>query len=138
MFPSVGMTLALSLGYPMVFLALIPFGVEVALFSSILLPSVLIAVMFALAPVVSVSSALQAGRFKLPLEAIGAVEKLTQAQMRELLGPGSNPAARLMIRGYIKAGIKVEIADPEDSTPYVLISSRNPARLASALDANGS
>ena len=109
-----------------------------ALFSSILLPSVLIAVMFALAPVVSVSSALQAGRFKLPLEAIGAVEKLTQTQMRELLGPGGNPAARLMIRGYIKTGIKVDIADPEDSTPYVLISSRNPARLASALDANRS
>lgn len=122
----------------MVFLAAIPFGIQVALVSSILLPSAVIAAIYAFAPIVSVSSTLQAGRFQLPLGAIGEIEQLDQTQMRHLLGPGGNPAARMMIRGYIKTGIKVEIADPEDSTPYVVISSRYPGRLASALEANRS
>jgi hypothetical protein len=32
--------------------------------------------------------------------------------------------------------VKIEVADPEDPTPYLLISSRNPEKLAIALDAN--
>jgi len=41
-----------------------------------------------------------------------------------------------MIRGYVQTGVKIEVSDPDDPTPYLLLSSRKPEELAVALDAN--
>jgi hypothetical protein len=76
---------------------------------------------------------LQAGRARIGVRSIGAVEVLDQAQMANLRGRGIDPRSYHCQRGWLPAGVKVDIADPADPTPYWLISSRRPAELAGAL-----
>ncbi|MCB1279909.1 MAG: DUF3093 domain-containing protein, partial [Salinibacterium sp.] len=53
---------------------------------------------------------------------------------------GRNLDARawLLIRGWVGPVVKVENTDPDDPTPYWLVSSRKPEELASALSRRAS
>jgi hypothetical protein len=48
-------------------------------------------------------------------------------------GRNADPAAYLALRFWLSRGVKIELNDKRDATPYWLISSRNPAALAKAL-----
>jgi hypothetical protein len=80
---------------------------------------------------------LQVGNAHLPAAHIGAVEALGPRGFREQLGPHADARAWLRTRPYIEAGIRVEVADPSDPTPYWLVSSRRPQALAAALGQTG-
>ncbi|GLV74094.1 hypothetical protein Shyhy02_20960 [Streptomyces hygroscopicus subsp. hygroscopicus] len=41
----------------------------------------------------------------------------------------------MLLRSYIPTALRVEVTDPEDPTPYVYVSTRNPEALAAALTA---
>ena len=79
------------------------------------------------------AEALQAGRARIGLAEVGAVEVLDQARMAELRGRGIDPRAYHCQRGWLPVGVKVDIHDAADPTPYWLISSRRPDALAGAL-----
>ncbi len=64
---------------------------------------------------------------------IGRVEVLDPRGLREQLGPQSDARAWLRTRPYVDAGLRVEVADPSDPTPYWLFSSRRPEAVAAAL-----
>jgi hypothetical protein len=72
---------------------------------------------------------------RLPTEFIASVEVLDAAGKRDLLGPGADPLAFVIQRPWISGGVRVNLNDPADPTPYWFISSRAPQRLASALTA---
>lgn len=78
---------------------------------------------------------LAAGRARLPLQFAGEVAVLDRAAMRRLLGPGADPAAFTVVRPWVPGGVRVEVVDPADDTPYWLLSSRHPAELARAIEA---
>ena len=78
---------------------------------------------------------LLAGRARLPLQYAGEVRILDRAAMRALMGPQADPAAWTVHRPWVKEGLAVVVTDPDDDTPYWLISSRRPAALAAALNA---
>ena len=80
---------------------------------------------------------LRVGTAHLPPAHIGAVEALDPRGFRERLGPHADARAWLRTRPYIDAGIRVEVADPSDPTPYWLVSSRRPQALAAALGQTG-
>lgn len=80
---------------------------------------------------------LRVGTAHLPSAHIGAVEALDPRGFREQLGPHADARAWLRTRPYIEAGIRVEVADPSDPTPYWLVSSRRPEALAAALGQTG-
>ncbi|HEX2418313.1 MAG TPA: DUF3093 domain-containing protein [Micromonosporaceae bacterium] len=65
---------------------------------------------------------------------IAAVEPLTTEQKRQLLGPGAHPFAFVVQRPWIRGAAKVTLSDPDDPTPYWVISCRRPARLAAAVE----
>jgi hypothetical protein len=93
-----------------------------------------IAIMALTSALVQVSpDALQAGRARIGLAQVGAVEVLDRARMAELRGRGIDPRAYHCQRGWLPAGVKVDIHDSADPTPYWLISSRRPDALAGAL-----
>ena len=46
--------------------------------------------------------------------------------MAGLRGRGIDPRAYLCQRAWLPAGVKVQVVDPADPTPYWLISSRQP------------
>ena len=121
----------------MVLLASLPFGTGLAIALGLLVPLGLNLVVQLLAPKITVANGrLVADRISVPISALGKTSELSKEEFTKALGPKADPRAQLMIRGYIPGGVKIEVADPEDPTPYLLISSRNPEKLAIALDAN--
>jgi hypothetical protein len=75
-----------------------------------------------------------AGRAQVPLSLVAAVEPLTAQQSRALLGVDLDARAYLCTRAWISRGAKVTLRDPEDPTPYWLVSSRHPEALAAAVN----
>ena len=73
---------------------------------------------------------LKVSRAKIEKEYLGKVEVLTEKEMKFLRGPGINPSAFLALRFWVKGGIKIDISDSRDPTPYWLISSESPEKLA--------
>ena len=134
--PSAGSYLAMSLIFPMILLAALPFGLGFAGFASVISLIGLLGLATAIAPKIEVNQSLRAGRIVIPLEIIGGVEVLSGDQAKMAMGPGLDSRARLMIRGDIKDLVKVIIEDQNDPTPYLLISSRRAKELASALGAD--
>ena len=118
-------------------LASLPFGTGLAIALGLLVPLGLNLVVQLLAPKITVANGrLVADRISVPISALGKASELSKEEFSMALGPRADPRAQLMIRGYVPGGVKIVLTDPEDPTPYLLISSRHPEKLAIALDAN--
>jgi len=76
---------------------------------------------------------LRAGRARIPLAHVGDVQALDAASTRSLAGRDADARAYLLIRPYLRRAVRVDITDPRDPTPYWLLGTRRPARLAAAL-----
>lgn len=76
---------------------------------------------------------LTVGRAHIDRQYLGTIEVLSPDQMRQWRGPLSDPAGFMELRFWISSGVKVEIKDPKDATPYWLISSKKAQPLADAL-----
>lgn len=139
LYPSVGMYIAYMLLTPMVMLVAAPFGwplalslAAVTLVGSLVLASVL-------SPMIVVDeSRLLAGKMSIPLSAIGKVEAIPGEDLRSELGPKLDARAQLLIRGDLRSAVRIGINDANDPTPYLVVSTRRPAELVSALGANSS
>ena len=77
----------------------------------------------------------RAGRAHVPLHHVGEVTALDADGVRRLAGVEADARAYLLLRPYLKRGVRVEITDPADPTPYWLVSCRRPQDLVSALEA---
>ncbi|GAA1408946.1 MULTISPECIES: DUF3093 domain-containing protein [Oerskovia] len=93
-------------------------------------------------PVVSVSPGpdglpvLRAGRATIPTSLLGSVTALDRAAMTRELGPSLDARAYVCLRAWARTGVRVELVDPADPTPYWLVSTRHAADLAAALAAS--
>jgi Protein of unknown function (DUF3093) len=70
---------------------------------------------------------------RLPVQYIGAVEVIDLEARRDLLGPDADPLAFVVQRPWISGGVRIDLDDPTDPTPYWYVSSRHPRQLAAAL-----
>jgi len=70
----------------------------------------------------------------LPLTAIAAVTPIDPTERRDLLGVYADPLAFVIQRPWIGGGVRIDLADPDDPTPYWFVSSRHPDRLAAAIE----
>ncbi|MEL3946905.1 MULTISPECIES: DUF3093 domain-containing protein [Streptomyces] len=82
-----------------------------------------------------VAGSLVAGDAKIPVTALGAAEPLDEAEARAWRTYKADPRAFMVLRSYIPTALRVEVTDPDDPTPYVYLSTRNPEGLAAALNA---
>lgn len=71
----------------------------------------------------------------LPVKFISEVIPLDQDDRRLLLGPGADPLAFVVQRPWIKGTVQIVLDDPEDPTPYWVISTRSPERLSRSIRA---
>lgn len=78
--------------------------------------------------------ALRVGRATLPLGEISEVVALDEKQAALLRGPRADPAARLMLRPYLKRAVYIALADPGSEVPYWLVATRHPQELATAIE----
>ncbi|MEU6509641.1 DUF3093 domain-containing protein [Streptomyces sp. NPDC046942] len=82
-----------------------------------------------------VGDALIAGEAKIPVAALGESEVLDPEEARAWRTYKADTRAFLLLRAYIPTALRVEVTDPEDPTPYLYLSTREPERLAAAIDA---
>lgn len=80
-----------------------------------------------------VGGSLIAGEAKIPVTALGAAEVLDAEEARAWRTYKADTRAFLLLRAYIPTALRVEVTDPEDPTPYLYLSTREPERLAEAL-----
>ncbi|WP_147133491.1 DUF3093 domain-containing protein [Stackebrandtia albiflava] len=73
----------------------------------------------------------------LPMEYVESAEPLTGTALRDALSAQLHPLAFVIQRPWIKSAVKVTLNDPDDPTPYWIVSSRDPRRLAEALGGVG-
>jgi hypothetical protein len=76
-----------------------------------------------------------AGRARLPLRFAGEVTAFREPEATLERGRRLDARAWLLIRGWVGPVVRIEVTDPEDPTPYWLVSTRRPEELAAALDA---
>ena len=76
---------------------------------------------------------LHVGGAKLEHHYIGAVTPLTTAELKLLRTRDADPSAFLAMRFWSSKAVKVEVSDSRDSTPYWLVSSKNPKKLLETL-----
>lgn len=77
----------------------------------------------------------RAGRAHIALEHVGAVTALDADGVRRQAGVDADARAYLLLRPYLKRGVRVDITDPADPAPYWLISCRRPDAVVSAFEA---
>jgi hypothetical protein len=70
---------------------------------------------------------------RLPLAVISDVVALDAAGKRESLGVGAHPLSFIIQRPWIGPAVQILLDDPEDPTPFWVISTRRPVELATAL-----
>jgi hypothetical protein len=70
---------------------------------------------------------------RLPARFVADAIPLDAAGRRELLGVGADPMAFVVQRPWVPGAVQVLLDDPADPTPYWVVSSRHPDRLAAAL-----
>jgi len=76
---------------------------------------------------------LTAGRGRIERRYVGQVSALERDEYFLTRGRNADPASFLALRFWINRGVKVELTDTRDATPYWLISSKNPIALKEAL-----
>ncbi len=75
-----------------------------------------------------------AGEAKIPVTALGEAEILDAEEARAWRTYKADTRAFMLLRSYIPTALRVEVTDPEDPTPYLYLSTREPERLVAALE----
>lgn len=76
---------------------------------------------------------LYAGPAKIALHHLGSADPLDKEETHRVHGRDADVRAFLHTRPYVTRSVRVTIDDPADPTPYWLISTRHPRKLAAAL-----
>lgn len=69
----------------------------------------------------------------LPLSYVTGSVGLDAATLRRVVGREGDPAAFVAIRPWVGPGVQLWLDDPEDPTPYWVVSTRHPQRLLELL-----
>jgi len=70
---------------------------------------------------------------RLPLSVISDVVALDAEGKREVLGVAAHPLAFVVQRPWVRGAVQVVLDDPADPTPFWVVSTRDPVRLATVL-----
>ena len=73
----------------------------------------------------------------LPLRDVSGVVSLDAETLRRVVGREGDPSAFVSIRPWIGGGVQLWLDDPEDPTPYWVVSTRHPERVVQAVRAAG-
>jgi hypothetical protein len=65
----------------------------------------------------------------IPLGDLSGAVALDAATLRRVVGREGDPAAFVSIRPWIGPGVQLWVDDPEDPTPYWVVSSRQPRQI---------
>jgi hypothetical protein len=75
---------------------------------------------------------IEAGAERMSFDEMDTVQALDAQETRLMLGPQADPAARLVVRGYIREAVVVRPVDPAQR--YLLVSTRHPQEVIAAVE----
>lgn len=73
----------------------------------------------------------------LPLRYVTGAVALDAATLRRVVGREGDPAAYVSIRPWVGPGVQLWLDDPDDPTPYWVVSTRYPHRVVSIIRGEG-
>lgn len=136
LWPAPWIFLATALVIPASFLVFLPISVPAGIAVAFGLYGAIIVVLIATSALIEVTpTAFRAGRARIGREFIGVVTAHEGADATAERGVRLDARAWLLVRGWIPGLVRVELTDPADPTPYWLVATRHPTRLAEALAA---
>jgi hypothetical protein len=132
--PNLGTFAAVFVLLPSTVIISEPFDLRVGLLVGLVGVLGIWALLFFRSPQIRVTKEnLTVGRASIPRSLIGAPKAIGKDEIFSERGPKLDPAAYKVFQGSLKTAIKIPIADPDDPTPYWLVSTRNPAKLVKIL-----
>jgi hypothetical protein len=81
------------------------------------------------------TEAFHAGRARLPIQFAGEATAYREPDATVQRGAQLDARAWPLIRGWVSPVVRVTVTDPQDPTPYWLVSTRHPEKLVEALQA---
>ena len=136
LWPAPWLFIATALVIPASFLVFLPISVPAGVATALVLYATCVILLFAASPRIEVTATeLIAGRARLPRSVIGSVTGYAAAEATVQRGTGLDARAWMLIRGWVSPVVRVELTDPDDPTPYWLVSTRRPEELVAALTA---
>ncbi|GAA4624798.1 DUF3093 domain-containing protein [Cellulomonas oligotrophica] len=76
---------------------------------------------------------LRAGAARIPVRLLAEPVALGREELRVQMGPGLDARAYVCLRAWIGTAVRVQVRDPQDPTPYWVVSTRRPEDLVAAL-----
>ena len=114
-----------------------PFDIRIGLAVGVVVVITIWTLLILRAPTIELSQLeLRVGRVGIFRNLIGEAEVISKDRIFLERGPSLDPGAHKVFQGSVKTAIKIAILDPEDPTPYWLISTRKPDKLAELLEKN--
>jgi hypothetical protein len=136
LWPAPWLFLATALVIPASLLVFLPINTTAGIVVAAVLYVGCVALLLLGSPVVEVTeSTLVAGKARLPLDVVAGAVASRGSQARAERGVGLDARAFLMIRGWVDPVVRVTLDDPNDPTPYWLVSTRRPEELVRVLTA---
>ena len=133
LWPSWWLTLALGLFLPAGFLIFLPLNPLVGFGVGMVLWWGSWAVLALSSPVIEIGeSGFRAGRATIGWDHVACVEEIEKADFRQAVGPGLDARAWLVIRPWASGAIRLTVNDPDDPTPYWVVSTAAPRLVAQA------
>lgn len=127
------MVLATGLFLPATTLIFLPLSIPLGVAVGAALWGGSVGLLWALSPTISTDGqTITAGRARIDRKHVSAVESFHREDARAQRGPLLDARAWLVIRPWVDPVIKITLSDPEDPTPYWIVSSRSPEAFMSA------
>ena len=133
--PTVTWFVAALLFIPAVILALAPINLGLGIVMSIVVYAGVVAFFIAKSPIVEVTATeLRAGKGRIEREFLGQATAIPADETFAALHTELDARAWLCLRHWVRGLVRIELTDPNDPTPYWLVSTRRPEQLARALN----
>ncbi|PWC08050.1 DUF3093 domain-containing protein [Mycetocola zhujimingii] len=134
LWPAVWIVCVTALVIPASLLVLAPISVVAGAVTGVVLYLGCLLLFIYGAPVIEVKNGiLSVGRASIPVRLIGDAQAFDGDEATLERGQRLDARAFLVIRGGIRGVVRLQIVDPIDPTPYWLLSSRHPTKLAAAI-----
>lgn len=133
--PSASFYIVVLLLVPGITILMVPFNINLGVVYGLIAYILVVALFLVTSRTLSVDgSVLRAGRASIPVDQIGEVIPLEGNDFRLAIGRRLDARAHLVISGWIRKGLRVEILDPSDPAPYWILSTRRPHVLKRAIE----
>ena len=132
--PNIGTFAAVFVLLPSTMIIAEPFDLRIGLVVGLIAISTIWGLLVFRAPRIQVTkSDLRVGKVTIPRNFIGQPQAVGKSEIFAERGPNLDPAAHRVFQGSVKTAVKIPVTDPEDPTPYWLVSTRNPTKLVELL-----